>query len=131
MAKQKWIWDIYSSPTIEAARFENPGIVAQFPMNVIQTRFGDLAQEKQLQICDILAGACSSILRFDRSGQRDLDYRARLLEAGVEKLILGGLWPSTDMNSGKSWPKRVGREHRHRMDGGANASQRAAVYVMS
>jgi len=37
------------------ARFSNPGTVAQFPMDVVQTRFGDSVQEKQLQICDILA----------------------------------------------------------------------------
>jgi hypothetical protein len=74
-------------------------------MNVIQTRFGDSAQEKQLQICDILAGACSSFLRFDRSSQRDLDYRARLLDAGIENLILGGLWPSTDVT-----PEGLGRK---------------------
>jgi hypothetical protein len=105
MAKQKWMWDVYSSPSLEAARFESPGLIAQFPMNVIQTRFGDSAQEKQLQICDILAGACSSFLRFDRSDQRDVDYRARLLDAGIENLMLGGLWPSKDVT-----PEALGRK---------------------
>lgn len=97
MAKQKKLWDIFSSPTLAAARFENPAVVAQFPMNVTNTRFGDSAQEKQLQICNVLAGACSSYLRFDRSSQRVLDYQEELRDAGIEKFFLGGLWPSTDV----------------------------------
>ncbi len=97
MTKQKWIWDAYSSPDMAAARFEYPGIVAQFPMNVILTRFGDSAQEPQLQICDVLAGACVSYLRFDRKEQRDIEYREGLRDAGIEKLLLGGLWPSPDV----------------------------------
>jgi hypothetical protein len=87
MAKQKWIWDAYSAATMPSARFEAPGTVAQFPMNVMQTRFGDSTQVKQLQICDVLAGACSAMLRFDRNDQRDAAYREKLLEAGIEKLI--------------------------------------------
>lgn len=105
MAKQKWLWDAYSSPTIAPARFEHPGIVAKFPMNVIQTRFGDSSKEPQLQICDVLAGACASVFRFDRRSQNDVDYRKKLLDAGIEKLILGGLWPSTDVT-----PESLGRK---------------------
>ncbi len=105
MAKQKWMWDAYSSPTMATARFEDPGIVAQFPMNVTQTRFGDSAQEQQLQICDVLAGACAAFVRFDRHNYQDVDYREKLLSAGIEKLILGGLWPSTDVT-----PESLGRK---------------------
>jgi hypothetical protein len=105
IAKQKWLWDAYSSTTMPPARFEHPGIVAQFPMNVMQTRFGDSAQEKQLQICDVLAGACSAVFRFDKSNPRDLDYREKLLDAGIEKFFVGGLWPSTDVT-----PESLGRK---------------------
>jgi hypothetical protein len=90
MSKQKWIWDAYSAATMPAARFEYPGAVAQFPINVVQTRFGDSVQEKQLQICDILAGACSAALRFDRDDPQDVAYRDELLEAGIDDLILAG-----------------------------------------
>lgn len=105
MTKQKWIWDAYSTATMPVARFENPGITAQFPMNVALTSFGDSVQVKQLQICDILAGACSSFLRFDRNDARNVAYRERLQEAGIETLILGGLWPSTDVT-----PESLGRK---------------------
>jgi hypothetical protein len=56
MVKQKWIWDAYSAATMPPATFDAPGVVAQFPMNVLQTRFADSVQQKQLQICDVLAG---------------------------------------------------------------------------
>jgi hypothetical protein len=51
------------------------------------------------------AGACASYLRFDRKEQRDLEYRERLREAGIEKLLLGGLWPSPDVT-----PESLGRK---------------------
>jgi hypothetical protein len=105
MAKQKWIWDTYSAASMPPARFEAPGVTAQFPMNVTQTRFGDSLHEKQLQICDVLAGACSAFLRFDRNGSEDRAYRERLSDAGIETLILAGLWPSTDVT-----PESLGRK---------------------
>src|SRR5208337_3095229 len=45
MAKQKWMWDAYSSASLAPARFDHPGIVARFPMNVNRTRFGDSSEE--------------------------------------------------------------------------------------
>jgi hypothetical protein len=105
VAKQKWIWDAYSAETMPPARFENPGTVAQFPMNVARTRFGDSAQEKQLQICDVLAGACSGFVRFDKMDPQHLAYRERLGEAGIEKLLTAVLWPSPDVT-----PESLGRK---------------------
>jgi hypothetical protein len=105
MSKQKWIWDAYSAASMPEARFDYPGAVAQFPMNVKETRFGDSVQEKQLQICDILAGACSAALRFDRDDLHDAAYRDKLREAGIDDLILAGLWPSTEVT-----PEGLGRK---------------------
>jgi hypothetical protein len=87
------------------AWFDYPGAVAQFPMNVKETHFGDSLQEKQLQICDILAGACSAALRFDRDDPHDAAYRDKLREAGIDDLILAGLWPSTEVT-----PEGLGRK---------------------
>jgi Protein of unknown function (DUF3800) len=99
MAKQRWLWDAYSSPDLEAARFENSGVASRFPMNVRHTRFGDSALEKQLQICDVLAGACSAFVRIDESDPKQTVYKEKLLQAGIEKLALGGLWPSTEVTA--------------------------------
>lgn len=97
MAKQKWIWDALSSPGLQAAQFDNPAGASIFPMNVTKTRFGDSVQEKQLQICDVLAGATSAFLRLRDSDGPDQTYRDKLADAGIEKLFLGGLWPGTDV----------------------------------
>jgi hypothetical protein len=95
--KEKWMWDALTSPDLAAAQFNNPGAVAIFPMNVSTTRFGNSGEEKQLQICDILAGATSAYLRFANAQDEDKAHRERLSDAGIDKLILGGLWPSTDV----------------------------------
>lgn len=98
MAKQKWLWDALSSPNLPAARFANPGGVQQFPMNVISTRFGDSKSEAQLQICDILAGATAALLWGRVHQKDDKQYLEKLADAGLETLIVGGLWPSTDVS---------------------------------
>jgi len=66
---------------------------------------GDAVQQKQLQICDVLAGACSAVLRFDRNEPGDAAYREKLLEAGIDNLVLAGLFPSTDVT-----PESLGRK---------------------
>ncbi|MHC2622474.1 hypothetical protein ACVIW2_004506 [Bradyrhizobium huanghuaihaiense] len=104
MSKQKWIWDAYSAETMPPAKFENPGTVARFPMNVTQTRFGDSAQEKQLQICDVLAGACSAFARFDKTDAEHLAYRDRLGAAGIENFFTGVMWPVPEVT-----PEGLGR----------------------
>ena len=58
-----------------------------FPMNV----------EKQLQICDVLAGAASAYVRRSGESGTEADYHDRLIEAGLQDLHIGGLWPSTEM----------------------------------
>lgn len=97
MAKQKWLWDALSSPHLPATQFQNPAGVASFPMNVSATRFGNSVDEPQLQICDILAGAASAYLRGSDAEDEKREYRDRLAEAGIGGLIMGGLWPSTDV----------------------------------
>lgn len=97
LAKQKWMWDALSSPDLSAARFDNAAGTQIFPMNVSGTRFADSVEDKQLQICDILAGATSAYLRFANAQNDQKEYSDKLSEAGIEKLIVGGLWPSTDV----------------------------------
>lgn len=97
MAKQKWYWDTLSSPEIPAAQFHHPGGLQMFPMNVKATRFGNSAEVKQLQICDILAGTTSAFLRSRGVESEDGRYCDGLSEAGIERLILGGMWPTTQI----------------------------------
>ena len=97
MAKQKWLWDALSSPELASARFENPGAPQQFPMNVAGMRFADSVQEKQLQICDVLAGATTAYLRITHMESKDKQYAESLSNAGIDKVIVGGLWPSPEV----------------------------------
>lgn len=97
MAKQKWLWDALTSSDLDSARFESPGGPQQFPMNVVGTRFASSENENQLQICDILAGATAAFLRNRIQQDGDQAYFDQLANAGIEDLIAGGLWPSTEV----------------------------------
>jgi hypothetical protein len=93
MAKQKWLWDKLSAPDLGQAVFEGPHGPGIFPMNVVSTRFVDSKAEKQIQLCDVLAGATSSSLRLPEENP----YRTGLIEAGIHNLIIDSIWPSTDV----------------------------------
>lgn len=110
MAKQKWLWDKLSAADLEAAQFDGPGGPAIFPMNVITTRFADSITEKQIQLCDLIAGATSAFLRLPENDE----YRKKLADAGIEKLIVDSIWPSeavTPQDLGKKgWDGNVALE---------------------
>ena len=97
MAKQRWLWDALSSTDMDDARFESPSGSQAFPMNVVRTRFAASVGEKQLQICDILAGLASVYAQTLCGFSEDSDFTDNLVEAGIEKLVVGGIWPSTDV----------------------------------
>ena len=101
MARQKWLWDALSAPDIEEARFEGPHGAGIFPLNITDTTFADSTTEKQIQICDILAGATSASVRLPE----DDEYRKKLHDAGIISLVIDTLWPSTDVT-----PAELGKE---------------------
>jgi hypothetical protein len=98
MAKQKQMWDDFSSPALSPARFENPAHPLIFPLNVTSTRFADSAAQMQIQLCDILAGATGERLRALAVGA-ETEFSAALQEAGLHKLMIGTMWPSTDVTA--------------------------------
>jgi len=97
MAKQKWLWEELSSPQVAEARFEYPHSSQAFPMNVSGTRFADSLHERQIQICDVLAGATVACLRTHMDDSKRGAYSDKLIDAGIEKLTIGGIWPSQDV----------------------------------
>ncbi|MEQ9640224.1 MAG: DUF3800 domain-containing protein [Alphaproteobacteria bacterium] len=98
MAKQKWLWDALSSPEVAAARFDGPAGPQHFPMNVTETRFADSKSEIQLQLCDVLAGATATYLRRSVEQVDDVGYAETLARAGIDNLIIGGLWPRPEVS---------------------------------
>jgi len=100
MAKQKWLWDMFSSADIEPAQFDGPHGASIFPMNVINTRFADSMAEKQIQLCDLIAGATSASLRLPEGDE----YHAKLFDAGIQNLIIDSIWPTPDVS-----PEELGK----------------------
>jgi hypothetical protein len=104
MAKQAWLWEAMSSPQLASARFHGPDCEQIFPMNVTATRFARSEHEKQIQLCDILGGAAATSLRA-YAEKRITPFAERLVAAGMEKLVIGGMWPSDDVT-----PEGVGKK---------------------
>jgi hypothetical protein len=64
MARQRWLWDKLAGPDIEKEEFQTPHGGGIFPLNVTKTIFADSTSERQIQLCDILAGATAAALRL-------------------------------------------------------------------
>lgn len=94
MAKSSWLWDKLSAADMAPATFDGPYGNSIFPMNVATTRFVDSAVVKQVQLCDIIAGAISAMIRLPE----DNDYRTKLIDAGIENVIIDSIWPSQDIS---------------------------------
>jgi Protein of unknown function (DUF3800) len=103
MARQKWLWDALSSPRLEKAEFAGPHGASVFPMNVTSTTFSDSKAQKQLQLCDILAGAIAASVRLPEEDE----FRKKLHEAGILDLVTDTIWPSLDVT-----PQELDREGR-------------------
>jgi hypothetical protein len=97
IAKQRWLWDALSSPDLAQATFAHRGGTHQFPINVVSTRFADSVRVRQLQICDVLAGASTSCVQTLNRDDATGAFAKRLLDAGLQTLHIGGLWPSPDV----------------------------------
>ncbi len=101
MAKKQWLWDRISNVDFDNAQFDGPHGPAIFPMNVIATKFVDSNIKKQIQLCDILAGATSAWLRLPKSDP----YREKLEQAGINKLVIDGIYPSSAVS-----PEELGKK---------------------
>jgi Protein of unknown function (DUF3800) len=101
MAKQRWLWDALSSTDLPPAMFDHPHTSVVFPMNVTTTRFANSETEKQIQLCDLLAGAISASVRLPEGDA----HRKELLDAGILSLVTGNIWPTTDVT-----PEELGKK---------------------
>ena len=104
MAKQAHLWEAMSSPRVASATFVGPRYEQIFPMNVTTTRFAKSEHERQIQLCDILAGAAATGLSA-YAENKVTPFAERLIAAGIEKLVIGGMWPSLDVT-----PEALGRK---------------------
>jgi hypothetical protein len=105
MAKQQGLWDAYSSSSLPDAVFYYGDTLAVYPMNVSSTRFGNSKTEKQLQICDLLAGAMSAYARALTDPVCRSAYTDNLHAAGISTLIGGSIWPTSEVS-----PEGLGKQ---------------------
>ena len=99
MAKQRWLWEAQSSPGLDPAAFAHRGGSHSFPIGITETRIADSTQVKQLQVCDVLAGAAAAMVSNRNADMANRMFYERLSAAGLGTLAIGGIWPPPDVTS--------------------------------
>lgn len=101
LAKDKWLWDLVTSPDIEQRTIGMPGRETVYPLNVARTEFADSQSHLQLQFCDLIAGATAEWCRQFIGLTHKRDYAERLGAAGIEGLRIGAIWPQPEVDPEK------------------------------
>ena len=78
LAKDKWLWDLLTSPEIEERTIGLPHRSRVYPLNVARTEFADSRSHLQLQFCDLVAGAAAVWYRQFLAQQHSPDYLEKL-----------------------------------------------------
>ena len=73
-----------------------------FPLKVERTVFVDSTSEKQIQLCDVVAGAVSTSCRGRITGQTS-EYLELLQNIDLTPLVKGAIWPEPEVD-----PDRLG-----------------------
>lgn len=111
LSKDKWLWDLLSSSEIEPKGFSIPGRSIHFPFNVSDTEFSDSRIHRQLQLCDVIAGATAAWGRQFISEPRVGDYESELGRAGIEDFQIGAIWPrpqfDPDATGMRGWSREM------------------------
>lgn len=101
LAKDKWLWDLVTSPNIEERTIGPPGRARIYPLNLTQTEFADSRSHLQLQFCDLVAGATAVCCRKFFDQPHPEDYVEQLGGAGIEDLRIGAIWPQFEVDPEK------------------------------
>jgi hypothetical protein len=110
MAKEKWLWDAIVSPDVpeQLVGFDEKR-TTRFPLGVTETVFADSTIHRQLQICDVLAGAAAtwaaSLAQLGRTDR--IQYCKELEAAGIKNLLCGSIWPVPEVKRLKSHPDQA------------------------
>lgn len=94
LEQMKKTWEGMSAADVPPSTMQtSDGEIWQFPLNVSKTEFVDSVQHKQVQFCDLIAGAMAEALRFVIGDHCDPAYAQKFLDAGIETLLIGCVWP--------------------------------------
>lgn len=108
MAKEKWMWDALTKSDFPTVRVGPPDFPVQYPLRVTKTDFGESSAYLQLQFADILAGAFAAYGQSLISADDDDDYSKALMGAGLREHLVGGIWPSPDVEPDELQPGTMG-----------------------
>ena len=111
LSKDKWLWELISSPEIENAVFGIPGREIVYPLNVTKTEFADSRTHLQLQFCDLVAGACAEWARRLMDLRHDESYVSKLDDSGIKELNLSTIWPAPEVDPEALGTKGWSGEH--------------------
>jgi hypothetical protein len=101
LAKDRWLWELITSPDLEQRTIGVPGRETVYPLNVAQTGFADSRSHLQLQFCDLIAGATAAWCRQFIDLSYDKKYVELLGKAGIENLRIGMIWPQAEVDPEK------------------------------
>ena len=97
-AEAKWIWDALTRPDSPSATFRGSGDSnIHYPLNIKGTRAANSKQVLQLQFADVVAGAVAELCSSRADPAFRSSYTDALLDVGILSLVIGGVWPSTNV----------------------------------
>lgn len=108
MAREKWMWDAITSHHFPSFRVGPTDFLVEYPLRVADTAFADSAAHMQLQLADLVAGAAAAWAR-SRISQAHLSKYVKSLEGvGIEEHLIGGIWPSPNVEPIDKAPGAIG-----------------------
>lgn len=108
----QWIWEVLTRPELPAATFRFSGNSnIRFPLNIKATRTANSKEIVQLQLADIVAGATAKFCASRIDPAFKSPYTDALLDAGILSLVIGGVWPSTDVTPEEMGTEGMSGEH--------------------
>jgi hypothetical protein len=92
LARDRHIWEMILSKDMPPAEFGTGDCHAIFPVNVEKTVFVDSILEKQVQLCDVVAGAVAAWARSIVE-EKTSPYLELLQEIDLQPLVAAAVWP--------------------------------------
>jgi Protein of unknown function (DUF3800) len=98
------LWERITGPKVPQQIHEAAdGSANRFPLRVTQTEAVDSRDHAGIQLCDVLAGLASKVLRQRNGDYQDAFVRS-ILEAGLDKITYDGIRPEYEFPNGEPLP---------------------------
>ena len=100
LARHRRVWEFILSRDMPSQEFGTGDRRMIFPVNVQETLFVESHSEKQVQLCDLVAGAVATwgrgVIRDETS-----EYLAALREIDMDTLVTEAVWPQLEVDPAK------------------------------